>query len=372
MFVIRRSKLSDLDVFLKLAKMVHFINLPAEKDIIHEKIMRSRRSFRAVADHKDPHSDRADKSAVGDSALFMFSIEDTSTGNPLGTSMVVSSMGGPGNPNVSFALERKEFFSQDLQQGTSHTVATLYLDESSPSEIGGLILGPSSRRHPMKLGKQLGLVRFHFIGLYREHFADRILAEMMAPVTPDGDNTFWDHLGRRFINMPYDEADRFCQHSREFMLSLMPREPIYITLLSPEARQGVAQVGADTVPARRMLEDLGFAYTGRIDPFDGGPHLEAHTDEIELVRKTAHAELAGVCAEQETTGTGFVSVLDDEGEFRCVYTAFRLDEAAKAITLPEASASALSVKPGAQLGYTPLDLRIAGIQAGQPAVETMS
>lgn len=372
MYVIRRSKISDLDVFLKLAKMVHFINLPAEKDIIHEKITRSRKSFRAVADHQDPHADRPDRSAVGDSALFMFSIEDTATGNPLGTSMVVSSMGGPGNPNISFALERKEFFSTDLQQGTSHTVATLYLDESSPSEIGGLILGPSSRRHPMKLGKQLGLVRFHFMGLYREHFADRILAEMMAPVSSEGDNTFWDHLGRRFINMPYDEADRFCQHSREFMLSLLPREPVYLTLLTPQARQGVAQVGADTVPARRMLEELGFRYTGRIDPFDGGPHLEAHTDEIDLIRRTTHAAYAGSCTELETTATGFVSFLDDEGEFRCVYTAFRLDERGGSIVLPEASAQALDVRDGARLGYTPLDLGIAGIQAGQPAVETMS
>lgn len=372
MFLIRRSKLTDLDVFTKLAKMVHFINLPADKTIISEKISRSARSFRAVHEHTDPHAPRPDRSAVGDSPLFMFTIEDLSTGNPLGTAMVVASMGGPGHPNVAFRLERKDFFSKDLAQGTSHMVATLFLDESSPSEIGGLILGPSSRRHPMKLGKQLSLLRFHYMGLHRPFFSDRVLAEMMAPVTTDGHNTVWEYLGRRFINLPYDEADKFCQHSREFMLSLLPREPIYLTLLPPEARQLVGQVGPDTVPARRMLEELGFAQTDRIDPFDGGPHLEAFTDQIPLVRDTTRARWAGVIDAQKTDGTGFVSVDHKGGDFRALYTAYKLDESSATIEMPQESCDALNVEMNDSMGVTPLDLRIAGIQAGQPAMEAAS
>ena len=100
---------------------------------------------------------------------------------------------------------------------------------------------------------------------------------MMAPISADGRNVFWEHFGRRFINLSYVEADRFCQYSREFMTSLLPHEDMYLTLLPPEARQGIAQVGKDTVPARKMLEALGFKYCGRIDPFDGGPHLEVMT-----------------------------------------------------------------------------------------------
>ncbi len=372
MFLIRRSKLTDLDVFTKLAKMVHFINLPADKNIISEKISRSKRSFSAVHEHKDPHAPRPDRSAVGDSSLFMFTMEDLSTNNPLGTSMVVSQMGGPGHPNVSFTLERRDFFSKDLAQGTSHMVATLTLDESGKSEIGGLILGPSSRRHPMKLGKQLSLIRFHYMGLHRSIFSDQVLAEMMAPVTSDGHNTVWEYLGRRFINLPYDEADKFCQHSREFMLALLPREPIYLTLLPPEARQLIGQVGPDTVPARRMLEELGFHATDRIDPFDGGPHLEAHTDEIPLVKSTTRARWAGVCAPERTDQTGFVSVDHEGGDFRALYTSYRLDTEAKTIELPQESCDALRVESDDSMGVTPLDLRIAGIQAGMPAMEAAS
>ena len=45
MFVIRQAMPDDVPTLLKLARMVHFINLPADQDIIAAKVARSRRSF---------------------------------------------------------------------------------------------------------------------------------------------------------------------------------------------------------------------------------------------------------------------------------------------------------------------------------------
>ncbi len=356
MFLIRRTKPEDQEVLFKFAKMVHFINLPADKDIIAEKIRRSRLSFRAAKEGVPLKTVAGDKSAVGASPLFMFSVEDLSTGNCLGTSMCVSKMGGPGHPNLSFMLSKKQFFSEDLQTGTTHTVAKLYLDESGPSEIGGLILGPSSRRHPMKLGKQLSLIRFHYMGVHREQFRDKVLAEMMAPITPDGHNTLWEYLGRRFINLPYSEADKFCQYSREFMVSLLPREEIYLSLLPPEARKLVGQVGTDTLPARKMLEDMGFKYTGRIDPFDGGPHLEAMTDDIPIIRDTKTLKIGGSCAKSRCNQEGFVSIDGDDGNWRALHTPYRLVSNGKAIELPKEALEVLAPESDDQAGVTPIKL----------------
>ena len=50
MFVIRPAILDDLPTLLKLAKMVHFINLPADRDLLSAKIGRSRRSFAGEVD----------------------------------------------------------------------------------------------------------------------------------------------------------------------------------------------------------------------------------------------------------------------------------------------------------------------------------
>src|SRR5690606_38175876 len=235
---------------------------------------------------------------------------DSDTGNALGTSQVVARMGSPGNPNLSMRLRRREFFSKDLQTGATHVTAQLVLDESGPTEIGGLILQPSFRGHRAKLGKQLALVRFHYIALHRELFGERVLAEMMAPISDDGRNEFWEAFGRRFINLSYAEADRFCQNSREFMTSLLPREEIYLTLLSAEARRSVGEVNVETVRARRMLENIGFRYHDMVDPFDGGPHLECPTDDITIVKATRRVPLLGPADESSPAfgGEAIVSV----------------------------------------------------------------
>ncbi|MBX3359519.1 MAG: arginine N-succinyltransferase [Phycisphaeraceae bacterium] len=376
MFVLRRAKIEDIPTLLKLAKMVHFINLPADKDIIADKVTTSRRSFltatqrrRAEADGRSlsdlpvtPPETRPDRQG-GESAnglaaittrsdLFMFVLEDTESGGILGTSQIISRMGGPGAPNVFFQLERREFFSRTLQQGGTHVVAKLVLDETGPTEIGGLILQPSYRGHKMKLGRFLSLARFHFIGLHRGMFSDRVLAEMMAPITPDGRSTLWEYLGRRFINLTYDEADRFCQYSKEFMTSLLPREEIYLTLLPPEARSVVGEVGPETLPARRMLERLGFTCKDRIDPFDGGPNLDVATDDIPLVRDTRRAKVGPPIAVSESTRFGMVSRLDEDGEFRAMEIPFE-DGRGGAIRIAKSAMKLLQIAEGSEVGVTP-------------------
>jgi arginine N-succinyltransferase len=410
MFLMRRARTEDVATLLKLAKMVHFINLPADKDIIADKALWSRQCFLKAAQSRasaetergverpaassrkptgrsskvksaisaksaDASSRRVDPIRPGDrgagpvhvgedsglasgvsrSDLFMFCLEDTESKGVLGTSQIIAQMGGPGRPNVSLRLSRKEMFSRSLQIGATHMVAKLHLDESGPTEIGGLILQPSYRGHKGKLGRFLSLVRFHFMGLYPEFFSQRVIAEMMAPITPDGRNTLWEYFGRRFINLSYTEADGFCQYSKEFITALFPREEIYLSLLPPEARAVVAQVGPETAPARRMLEKLGFAYKDLIDPFDGGPTLEVRTKDISIVRDTRRLPML-IAASEAELGAGsqiaMVSTLDADGEFRAVQAPVRLTR--DGVQLPSPAAELLEVEPGAMLGITPL------------------
>ncbi|MCB9848909.1 MAG: arginine N-succinyltransferase [Phycisphaeraceae bacterium] len=361
MFLIRQTHPDDRAILLKLAKMVHFINLPPDKEVVADKVRWSTRSFRSVRKGEAPEDVTQVREihnlggAAGRSPQFMFSAVDTTTGNVIGTSALIAKMGSAGTPNVVFQLRKKHFFSEDLQQGTTHVTAQLVLDESGPTEIGGLILGPSYRGHPSKIGKQLSLIRFHYIGLHRERFQDRILAEMMAPITPDGRNVFWEEFTQKFINLSYDEADRFCQKSREFMTSLLPREEIYLTMLPAAARSGIAQVGRDTAPARAMLEKLGFRYHDRIDPFDGGPHLHASTDEIDIVRDTKLMEIGPGLRYQDAETMCFVSTDrkdGGDGMFRAVMAPCKV-EGGRARVADEALAL-LAASEGEQVGFTAL------------------
>ncbi len=371
-FIIRQAKVEDVPTLVKLAKMVLFINLPADREVIHQKIVRSRECFIRAAGGKPeargngkatggPGRGRAGSPKQGGVSefakhgeFFMFALEDTETGACLGTSQIVGHMGGPGNPNFTLKLRKKEFFSESLQTGTSHVVARLHADESGPTEIGGLILQPASRGH--KLGRLLSLIRFHWIALHRESFADRIIAEMMGPVTADGHSVLWDNLGRRFIPLSYSEADKHCQRSREFISALLPKEDIYLSLLPPEARDVVGKVGEETVPARRMLEKLGFEYKDEVDAFDGGPVLSAKTDSVSVVKGTSTAELGepGAAARH----LGFVSLLRENGEFAAVQTEFGLDGKGR-VSVGAAVMDELKWERGMRVGVTALE-KLAG------------
>ncbi len=389
MFLIRRAKPEDVPTLLKLAKMVHFINLPPDKEIIDAKVAWARQCFmlahetqsgrsrpgkkpaEAAAKRPDAGQNRASagaagsngaltgglKSLTGRSPLFMFVMEEQATQGVIGTSQIIAKMGGPGQPNISLQLSRREMFSQSLQTGVTHTIAKMYLDESGPTEIGGLIMQPSFRGHRLKLGRLIAQVRFHYMGLYRHMFSDRVLAEMMGPISADGHNPFWENCTRQFINMTYEEADKFCQETKEFILSLFPREEIYLTLLPPMARSTVGTVGPDTVPAKRMLEKLGFKYHHRVDPFDGGPHLESPTDDISLVKQTRRTKLGEPATdghEAALKAFGIVSVIDQDGEFRAVETHYSKD-AQDRLILPREALETLQGEPGMESGFTPTE-----------------
>lgn len=337
MFVIRPAVIDDLATLLKLAKMVHFINLPADKDIISAKIARSRRSFAGQAkDAKDRQ--------------FMFVLEDTETGNVVGTSAVMCCISWPGWPHVFLKVRRREYYSQDLQQGSVHTTIEFGTDESGPSELGGLILAPGYRGHGQKLGSLLSLVRLHYVGIHRDLFKDRMLAELMGPLTPDSRTMLWEYLGRRFINLSYSEADLFCQHSKEFMTSLWPRGEIHTSILPPEARALIGKVGEETLAARAMLERQGFRFNGHVDPFDGGPYLEAETDKVPLVRETELLRLGGTSERHKRVG--IVSCQPKDGTFRAVRAAYSLEDGR--LWIPGDAAKAIGAREGDRVGLTPL------------------
>lgn len=376
MFLIRQAKAKDVSTLVKLARMVYFINLPANENLVTEKVAHSSRCFfKAAGVEPAPGSQggerggqrRSTRGTAGYSAietesdLFMFTLEDTDTGGVIGTSQVRAHQGGPGNPNWSMKLSEKKFFSAELGQGTTHTVMQLYADETGPSEVGGLILQPSHRGHRLRPGRLLSLVRFHYIALHREVFASRIIAEMMPPVTSDGENAFWDAFGRKFIPVKYAEADRFCQFNRKFISELLPKEEMYITLFPLEIQNMVGVVSRETIPARRMLETIGFTYRRFVDPFDGGPHLEAETDNLKLVQESRGATMGKVVAEERCEGYGIVSITTSEGEFRAVEGPYMLQEGSDGwvMRVTQEMATLLGATPGLAGGVTPLPRMIA-------------
>ncbi|HWB19292.1 MAG TPA: arginine N-succinyltransferase [Phycisphaerales bacterium] len=338
MYVIREAIPDDAPTLLKLAKMLHSNNLPADLDIIRASIDRSIESF--AGQYDDPAE-----------CHFMFVLEDMETGNMIGTSCIVGRVGLPHKPHLYLQVRKREHYSNDLQAGTVHVTVELCQETNGMTEIGGLVLGPSYRGHKAKLGLLLSMIRFQFMAMNRKYFSDRLIAEMMGRLTPDSRNTLWEYLGRRFINLEYAEADRFCRHSKEFITSLFPKGEVYTSLLPAEARNLIGKVSPEAEGAKSMLESLGFKYKEHVDPFDGGPYLEAKLDDIQMIQTTKRAKLVSVTDHIATSGVeGFVSFVGETG-YRAIRAFYSEVDGGVAIAKDEAELLAAQV--GDELVVTP-------------------
>jgi arginine N-succinyltransferase len=165
---------------------------------------------------------------------------------------------------------------------------------NGPTEIGGLILRPEYRLYPERLGQFISYVRFLYIKMHRDLFRDEVLAELLPPLEPDGTSHLWDALGRHFTDLTYAEADLLSKKNKEFIKGLWPEGAMYASLLSKQAQDVLGKVGTQTRGVEKMLRRIGFRYAERVDPFDGGPHFTAPTDEIKLVQASHKRRITGL------------------------------------------------------------------------------
>jgi arginine N-succinyltransferase len=215
-------------------------------------------------------------------------LEDVEEKLVVGSSLILAKHGTEQTPHSYFRILKKDHFSQALGIGFIHQVLRFQMDSDGPSEIGGLLVDKIYRRRPEKLGKQISLSRFLYVGMNPERFEKRILCELTPPFIDENRSEFWEALGRRFTGLNYDEADILSQSNKEFIESLFPQEDIYLCLLDSKARLVLGRVGEATKPAQHLLESIGFEYLEEVDPFDGGPHYGCDTAKIRPIEQGRH------------------------------------------------------------------------------------
>jgi arginine N-succinyltransferase len=280
MFRIRQSYREDVDQVLAVAEHLDTVNLPADRQHIEAILDRSARSFGAEV----PAAERE----------FLFVLEDLSRQRIIGTSMIYAQHGTRRAPHIFFRVENDERYSVTLDKHFIHQTLRIGYNYDGPTEIGGLILLPEYRRTTEALGKSLSYVRFLFIRMHRPLFRDKVLSELLPPLEPDGQSKLWEALGRKFTGLTYQEADLLSKDNKEFIHALFPDDPIHTELLPDDVRTLIGQVGPETKAVEAMLRRIGFEYAGQIDPFDGGPHFAAKTDDITLVRDAREAAIRTV------------------------------------------------------------------------------
>lgn len=285
-FRIRPACMADLQPMYEMAKLTGggFTNLPPDKPALTAKLERATAAF-------------ADQDSVEEDRLFVLMLENVATGDIRGTCQIFTRVGVRW-PFYSYRLGTISTRSEELNRTFKAETLNLVSDLEGASEVGGLFLHPHERAGG--LGLLLARSRYLFIRAHREHFADRILAELRGVIDDAGGSPFWDGVAGKFFGMSFQEADQFnALHGNQFIADLMPKHPVYTAMLSESARSVIGLPHPTGRAAMRMLENEGFHYENYVDIFDGGPTMTARTDQVKSIRDARTDVVVGIAEDGE-------------------------------------------------------------------------
>lgn len=267
---IRVARMEDLDALFALAGLSGggMTNLPQDREALAERLAWSERSI--AADITAPQDE-----------FYMLVLEDGAD-RVIGTASIFSRVGAQW-PFYSYKVARVTHVSRGLDRMFSTHVLHLVNDFDGASEVAGLLLHPDARAHG--LGAMLARSRFLFIAQHRERFGDQVVAELRGWME-GRTSPFWDAVAGPFFGGDMLEADLFnAMHGNQFIADLMPRYPIYTSMLPAEARAVIGRPHEGSAPAYRLLLAEDFLDDGYCDIFDAGPTVNARTDHIRTIRE---------------------------------------------------------------------------------------
>lgn len=283
--LLRPVTLNDHAALLDLARQAGygFTSLPQDAEVLEAKIIWSEQSFAGSPPRPREHR-------------FLMVLEDPETGKIVGSTGVKSHV-GLSSPFYSYKLSTIVQANRELEIYSLNKVLHMVNDYTGASEIGSLFLTPEYRRDG--LGSFLSRSRFLMLAEFPDLFDKIVIAEMRGVHDAEGNSHFYDNIARHFFHMPFKQADYInATRGGQFIADLMPKYPIYVTLLPEEAREVIGIVNEASLPALKLLEREGFTWVGYVDIFDAGPTVRVDRDRIATVRQSRKAEIAEIVASE--------------------------------------------------------------------------
>ncbi|MFZ4541533.1 MAG: arginine N-succinyltransferase [Rickettsiales bacterium] len=301
---LRPATTDDHAAVLALAKQAGFgmTSLPPDAAVLHEKIAASIASFAGTYPKPGQES-------------FFFVLEDAENEGHIAGTCGIKARIGLSQPFYSYKLTTITQVSTQLDIFSKQSMLQVTNDLTGATEVGSLFLEPAYRRD--RIGKMMSLSRFMFMAAFPNYFSDQVIAEMRGVNDVDGNAPFYSALPKKFFQMGFAKADYVnATQGNQFINDLMPKYPIYVSLLPKSAQQVVGKVNAASEPAKAMLEGQGFKFTGYVDIFDGGPTLIAERLHIDVVAQSKVGKIISIAEFQEETAKYMVSN-DQFANFRC-------------------------------------------------------
>jgi arginine N-succinyltransferase len=300
MFIIRPIELKDLEGLMELIKESGhgLTTLPKDKDVLKKRIMHSERSFT----HREERPRGED---------YLFVMEELFTGKLVGICGIISKIGGF-DPFYFYKLTTEHYESKSIHVKNDVQVLSINPVHNGPAELCSLYLHPQFRNS--QNGRFLSLSRFLFIADNRKFFEQEIIAEMRGMVNDSGHSPFWDAVGKHLFKIDFVTADSMYIKNRKFIDELLPKHPIMCNLLPEDAQFVIGKVHPNTEPAKRILEQEGFKFSGQVGLFEPGPILIADIDKIRTIHESIIGEIKEISDKSFRSETFIIS--RTTGKFR--------------------------------------------------------
>ncbi len=339
MMLFRAATKEDLTAIHRLASgsgVVGITTLPKDIDLLKKRLTKSSASFEAAIE------------SPGDE-YYLFVLEEAESGKIVGTSAIEASIGYD-SPFYSYKVSKRTRICHELNIRNNYEVLSLVNDNQGNSELCTLYLDPTYRRKHN--GLLLSRARFLFMAQFPDRFAPTIVAEMRGISDEDGRSPFWDQVGCHFFQMSFAEADRLTlSTNKQFIADLMPRNLIYVPLLSPAAQAVIGHPHTSTIPAMNILLREGFHYNNYIDIFDAGPIIEAPRTQIKTAAASKIMSLNNII--DEVSSQPFIIANTNLG-FRATVSQVVFNEQQGSCMLDQATTELLQLKCGDAVRITPL------------------
>lgn len=333
MLVIRPITEADLPALMQCAEESGhgFTSLPVNEEILRNRIEHSVESFAKAVTKPGPEG-------------YLMVAEDTETGEIAGTTAIEAAI-GLDNPFYTYHLSTVVHSSRRLDVHNVVKVLTFGNDYTGVSELCTLFLRPEWRQGLN--GRLLSKCRFMMMAEHPERFDTTVIAEMRGVSDEEGHSPFWEWLKDHFFSIDFTLADYLTGIGKKgFIADLMPKLPIYVNLLSPEAQAVIGEVHEKTRPALRLLEKEGFSCRGYVDIFDAGPTVECDIRNIESVR---HSQRCTVAIGEPGNGRDCIIGNASFENFRAVVGKVALDSENEVALMSADMAEALQVQNGDQV-----------------------
>ena len=271
----------DYPALRALALDYPLLNLPSAPKLLRARIQASVQSFAGIM----PRPQRG--------FLFVLKVRTGSAGKKLrlvGSSQILSKSGTREAPSYSLKIcKPSEMWGKPAGP---ENFLRLRKITNGPSYLGGLLLQEAFRGHPAKAGKQISLIRFLFAARYPAHFEQVFHAEVAPFLDKEKKNPFFEKFIRPRTGLTLQEIDHLTLTDKEKLFSSYPREKILFSSLPQEVQHALGRPGNFSKKAAGLLSRQGFRFINEVDPFDGGPYMQAQALAVPLIQKTRVVSLA--------------------------------------------------------------------------------